>query len=71
LDNLLGIQHNEESYRHYFQEFQKAQRARNIEGPTDQIKKNVQWNYEDFLRAPNANQIPQVQQLKQQLASMM
>jgi hypothetical protein len=70
LDNLLGIQHNEESYRHYFQEYQKAQRARTIEGPTDQLKKNVQWNYEDFLRAPMAKQIPQVQQFKQQLASM-
>lgn len=70
LDNLLGIQHNEESFRHYFDCFVQAQRNRTIEGPTDQVKKNVQWNYADFLRAPVANQIPQVQQLKQQLAQM-
>eukprot|EP00934_Nitzschia_sp_Nitz4_P002141 Nitzschia sp. Nitz4//scaffold52_size167869//163227//163685//NITZ4_002299-RA/size167869-exonerate_protein2genome-gene-0.33-mRNA-1//1//CDS//3329554104//2141//frame0 len=70
LDNLLGVQHNDESYRHYFDQFVLAQRGRKIEGPTDQVKKNVQWNYEDFLRAPVASQIPQVQQLKQQLAGM-
>ena len=70
LDNLLGVQNNEETYKHYFDHFVKAQRERKIEGPTDQLKKNVQWNYGDFLRAPVASQIPQVQQLKQQLASM-
>jgi len=70
LDNLLGIEHNEESYRYYFDQFVRAQQMRKIEGPSDQLKKNVQWNYNDFLRAPMANQIPQVQQFKQQLASM-
>jgi hypothetical protein len=70
LDNLLGIQHNEESYRYYFDCFVNAQRARKVEGPMDQIKKNVRWNYNDFLRAPVAKDIPQVQQLKQQLANM-
>jgi len=70
LDNLLGVQHNDESYRHYFEHFVKSQRSRKIEGPSDQMKKNMQWNYEDFLRAPVADQIPAVQQFKQQLAAM-
>ena len=70
LDNLLGVQHNEESYRHYFDNFVKAQRSRKIEGQTDTLKKNTQWNYQEFLRAPVANQIPQVQQFKAQLARM-
>jgi len=70
LDNLLGIQHNEESYRYYFDQFVRAQQMRKIEGPSDQLKKNVQWNYNDFLQAPMANHIPQVQQFKQQLHSM-
>lgn len=70
LDNLLGVQHNEESYKHYFDCFVKAQRERKVEGPSDQLKKSIQWNYADFLRAPVANQIPQVQQVKQQLARM-
>ncbi|KAL3766576.1 hypothetical protein ACHAW5_003879 [Stephanodiscus triporus] len=70
LDNLLGIQHPEESYRYYFDCFVQAQRARTVEGPSDQLKKNVQWNYNDFLRAPMAKDIPQVQQVKQQLMNM-
>ncbi|KAL3809745.1 hypothetical protein ACHAXA_009247 [Cyclostephanos tholiformis] len=70
LDNLLGIQHPEESYRYYFDCFVQAQRARKVEGPMDQLKKNVQWNYNDFLRAPMAKDIPQVQQFKQQLHNM-
>jgi hypothetical protein len=45
----------------------QAQRARKIEGPADQLKKNVQWNYNDFLQAPMAKDIPQVQQFNQQL----
>lgn len=69
LDNLLGVQHNEESYRHYFDHFLRAQRSRTIEGPSDQMKKNQQWNYQDFLRALEANQIPSVQ-IKQRLASV-
>ena len=70
LDNLLGIQHPEESYRYYFDCFVQAQRARKVEGPSDQLKKNVQWNYNDFVRAPVAKDIPQVQQIKQQLHNM-
>ncbi|CAB9502117.1 expressed unknown protein [Seminavis robusta] len=76
LDNLLGIEHNEESYRHYFQHFVSAQRARKVElddfgrpKRTDQLKKNANWEacYQDFLRAPLASQIPAVQQFKRQL----
>lgn len=70
LDNLLGVQSNEESYRYYFEHFVKAQKSRTIEGPTDRFKKNFQWNYADFLRAPVSSQIPQVQQFKQKLATM-
>ena len=70
LDNLLGIEHEEASYRYYFDCFVKAQRARRVQGPADQLKKNVQWNYNDFLLAPRAKDIPQVQYIKQQLASI-
>jgi len=70
LDNLLGIEHNEESYRHYFSCFAEAQRRRTVESRSDQLKKNIQWNYNDFLRAPVAKQIPQVQQFQMQLKGM-
>eukprot|EP00980_Cylindrotheca_fusiformis_P030405 scaffold24770_cov142-Cylindrotheca_fusiformis.AAC.3 len=70
LDNLLGIEHNEESYRHYFNCYQEAQNMRRIEGPSDQLKKNQQWNYQDFLRAPVARNIPAVQDFKARLARM-
>ena len=78
LDNLLGIQNSEENYKHYFDNFIKAQQARPIENDdygrpkkTDQIKKNQNWQalYQDFLRAPIAKQIPAVQQFKQALMS--
>merc|ERR1712078_816235 len=76
LDNLLGIQHDERTYRHYFDCFLQAQRMRPIEMDdygrpkrTDQLKKDVNWQalYQDFLRAPVANQIPAVQSFKNQL----
>jgi hypothetical protein len=77
LDNLLGIQHNEESYRHYFNCFVQAQRKKVVEldenGRQKQsslLKKNTEWNYQEFLRAPVAKQIPQVQQYLQQLARL-
>jgi len=70
LDNLLGVQHNEESYRHYFQCFQEAQRMRRIEGKSDSVKKNIQWNYDEFLRAAMARDIPQVRDFKAQLARL-
>jgi len=76
LDNLLGIEHNEESYRHYFNCFIEAQRNRTVElddygrpKRTDELKKSFNWQdlYQDFLRAPLASQIPAVQQFKNQL----
>ena len=70
LDNLLGITHNEESYRHYFKCFEEAQRKRTIEGKSDQLKKSVKWNYEEFLKAPVARFIPQVREVNAQLARL-
>jgi hypothetical protein len=70
LDNLLGIEHNEESYRHYFNCFAEAQRKRTIESRSDNVKKNTRWDYNEFLRAPVAKQIPQVQQFIMQLKGM-
>lgn len=77
LDNLLGVQHNEESYRHYFNCFTEAQRMRVVETDSrgkpsqrDQLKKSTNWNYQEFLVAPVANQIPQVQDLKRKLTGM-
>jgi hypothetical protein len=77
LDNLLGVQHNEESYRHYFNCFVQAQQKKDVEvgdggqpKQSDLLKKNTKWNYQEFLRAPVARQIPQVQQFLQQLARL-
>lgn len=70
LDNLLGIQHNEESYRHYFNLFIEAQNNRRIEGPSDNLKKSVRWNYNDFMQAPVASQIAAVQDFKAKLKRM-
>ncbi len=77
LDNLLGVQHNEESYRHYFNCFLQAQQAKVVERDSrgrpkqaDILKKNTKWNYQEFLNAPVAKQIPQVQQFLQQIARL-
>ena len=70
LDNLLGIQQSDESYQHYFNCFVQAQQNRKIESPSDTLKKNMRWNYEEFKVATMASQIPQVQQYKQQLKNM-
>ncbi len=70
LDNLLGVQHNEESYRHYFNCFQEAQRMRTVEGKSDQFKKHMKWEYQEFLRAPMARDIPQVREFKEHLARL-
>ena len=64
LDNLLGIQYPEESYKYYFDCVIQAQHERKVEGLSDQQKMNVQWNYNDFLHAPKAKDIPQVQEFK-------
>eukprot|EP00957_Ditylum_brightwellii_P036592 2772418-Ditylum_brightwellii.AAC.1 len=60
LDNLLGVEHNEESYRYYFTCFEEAQRKRSVIGASDQLKKAIKWNYDEFLRATTASQIPVV-----------
>merc|ERR1711865_498598 len=39
LDNLLGIKHNEESYRYYFDAFVKNQRMRKGQNASDKLKK--------------------------------
>jgi hypothetical protein len=78
LDNLLGVVHNIESYKHYFDCFTEAQRMRVVDNDdygrskkSDQLKKSVKWNYQDFVQAPVASQIPQVQDIKAQLKKMM
>lgn len=78
LDNLLGIQHNEPSYRYYFDSFVKNQQKRTIgvdretgrQKQSDALKKNTRWNYQDFLTAPVAKNIPQVQQFTRQMSQL-
>jgi len=78
LDNLLGIQHNEQSYRYYFDCFIKNQQKRTIgidngtgqQKESDVLKKNTRWNYQEFLRAPVAKHIPLVQQFTRQMAQV-
>jgi hypothetical protein len=77
LDNLLGIQQDEASYRHYFDCFTEAQRMRVVENnddgtpkQSDSLKKSVKWNFQDFLAAPVASHIPQVKDVKAQLARL-
>lgn len=76
LNNLLGINHDEASYKHYFDHFVRAQHARVIENDeygrpkkADQLKKQQNWqaHYSEFVRAPLANQIAAVQTFHQQL----
>ncbi|OEU22046.1 hypothetical protein FRACYDRAFT_267134 [Fragilariopsis cylindrus CCMP1102] len=79
LDNLLGIQHNEQSFRYYFDCFVKNQQIRKVridsrtgqQEQSDLLKKRTQWNYQEFLRAPVAKQIPQVQQYNRQMAQIL
>lgn len=67
LDNLLGVQHNEESYRHYFNCFQEAQRMRTVHAPSDSLKKSIKWDDIQFLRASTAKEIPQVREFKESI----
>lgn len=71
LDNLLGIEHDSESYRHYWDCFTKAQQSRVNQGaPSDKYKKHMVWteeHYQHFLRAPVASQIPAVREYKQHI----
>ena len=76
LDNMLGFVSNDESYAHYFECFEKAQRKRTIEidsrtgmpSKLDAIRKQTKWDYEAFLMAEGTGRkIPQVAQVKRQL----
>jgi hypothetical protein len=68
LNNLLGYQVNDETYRHYFEGFQDAQRKRPIEGPMDDIRKNTRWDYEAFLMASGTRKgIRQVAEVQRRL----
>lgn len=70
LDNLLGIRHNEESYRYYFDAFVKNQRNRRVITAGDRLKKQTRWNYQEFLNTPVAKDIPSVQQYNRQIAQI-
>ena len=76
LDNLLGVVHNEQTYKHYFNSFEKAQNSRKIEidqrtgmpSRLDEIRKNVKWDYNSFLNAQGTKKnIPQVADVQRQL----
>jgi len=76
LDNLLGIVHNEESYRHYFDNFVKAQQHRRIEidqltgmpSRLDEIRKNTRWDYQQFRNTQGlSKKISQVQEVQTRL----
>eukprot|EP00957_Ditylum_brightwellii_P036308 2749716-Ditylum_brightwellii.AAC.1 len=67
LDNLLGIKHDEQSYLHYFTCFEEAQRKRRVVTELDQLKKETKWNYEEFLKATKASQIPTVRYYKDEM----
>jgi len=70
LDNLLGIRHNEESYKYYFDAFVRNQRNRTGHTAADRLKKSTRWNYHDFLVTPVAKEIPAVQQFIRQMETM-
>jgi len=70
LDNLLGIQHNEESYRYYFDAFVKNQRMRSGHNPSDKLKKKTQWIYQEFLSAPVAKDIPTVRKFNTEMSNL-
>eukprot|EP00586_Coscinodiscus_wailesii_P006072 CAMPEP_0172490802 /NCGR_PEP_ID=MMETSP1066-20121228/21364_1 /TAXON_ID=671091 /ORGANISM="Coscinodiscus wailesii, Strain CCMP2513" /LENGTH=425 /DNA_ID=CAMNT_0013259453 /DNA_START=49 /DNA_END=1326 /DNA_ORIENTATION=- len=69
LDNLLGIVHDQQSYRHYFNCFLEAQGKRIVNSRCDQAKKSVNWDshYQEFLTAPMARDIPAVESFKSHL----
>mmetsp|Transcript_42327 Transcript_42327/g.102280 ORF Transcript_42327/g.102280 Transcript_42327/m.102280 type:complete len:487 (-) Transcript_42327:481-1941(-) len=67
LDNLLGIQHTEEMYRHYFRCFQVAQKKRKVTSDADKLRKSTKWDYDEFLTASVASSIPSVQRYDAEL----
>jgi len=71
LDNLLGIQHNEASYQHYFDSFVRNQQtAHRGWSKSAKLKRNMKWKYQEFVTAPVAKEIPQVQQFTRQMAKL-
>jgi len=71
LDSLLGIQHNEASYKHYFDSFVHNQKtAHRGMSKSARLKRNTKWKYQDFVTAPVAKEIPQVQKFTRQMAKM-
>lgn len=76
LDNLLGIVHNDTSYKHYFDSFLEAQRTRKVEidqrtgmpSRLDEIRKSTSWDYNSFLTTQGpSNKIPQVMDMQRRL----
>ncbi|CAJ1960078.1 unnamed protein product [Cylindrotheca closterium] len=67
LDNLLGIQHTEEMYRHYFRCFQVAQSKRQVISDADRLKKSMKWDYDEFFTASGPSNIPSVQRYETEL----
>jgi len=76
LDNMLGVVSNEETYRHYFESFVKAQQARKVEidertgmpSKLDAVRKQTRWDYNSFLRANGTRKnISQVGDYQEQL----
>jgi hypothetical protein len=80
LDNLLGICHNDATYRHYFDRFIDAQRRRGIERDefgrvkeSDRIKQSFDWRaqYHDFATTQSAaKDLPTVQRFLAQLKQL-
>lgn len=79
LDNLLGITHNVETYRHYFDRFIEAQQRRPIERDdygrakeSDKLKHYFNWriHYDSFVKAAVSRDIPAVQKFTSQLKEM-
>mmetsp|Transcript_18150 Transcript_18150/g.20342 ORF Transcript_18150/g.20342 Transcript_18150/m.20342 type:complete len:447 (+) Transcript_18150:168-1508(+) len=76
LDNLLGYVSNDESYKHYFDKYEEAQKKRPvlIDNRTNQpkkidlLRKNTKWNQNEFRSTQGpAKGIPQVQAFKQSM----
>merc|ERR1712150_223413 len=62
-----GFVSTEETYQHYFHHFTLAQKSRRVVEPSDALKIKTKWNYEEFLHAQVAKDIPQVQEFQRKL----
>jgi len=75
LDNLLGVTLNDQTYKHYFDGFVKAQETRVYDSGSskmDKIRKDAVWVYEQFLEADGSGSkvIPEVEQFKNRLSAV-